>query len=116
MAPVPSFKSRTLESSLALRVRSSNDDFAHELVALVDARVKLVVDEALAVLHGPLGIDVFLRTLVGLPRNWHDAFLDCVGLFTLVALDRRLHQRRVDDLAMACQVAMRQQLLLHLVE
>jgi len=38
-----------------------DDDFAYELVALVDAGVKLVAEVVLAMLLRPLGVDVFLR-------------------------------------------------------
>ena len=93
-----------------------DDHFTHELVALVDACVKLVAEVALVMLLCPLGVDVFLGTLVHLPGNWHGAFLDYVGFLALVALHRCLYQRSVNDLAAARQIAMRQQLLLHLVE
>jgi hypothetical protein len=93
-----------------------DDDFAYKLVALVDAGVKLVAEVVLAMLLRPLGIYVFLRAFVSLPGNRHGAFLDRRCLFTLVALDRCLDKRRIDDLAAACQIAMRQQLLLYLVE
>jgi hypothetical protein len=93
-----------------------DDDFAYELVALVDAGVKLVAEVVLAMLLRPLGIDVFLRAFVSLPGNNNGSFLDRLCLFTLVALDRGLDERRIDDLAAAREIAVRQQLLLHLVE
>jgi hypothetical protein len=93
-----------------------DDDFAHEFVSLVDAGVKLVAEVVLAMLLRPLGIDVFLRAFVRLPGDGHRAFFDRLRLFALVALNRCLDKRRIDDLAAACQIAVRQQLLLHLVE
>jgi hypothetical protein len=64
----------------------------------------------------PLGVDVFLRAFMSLPGDRHRAFLDRLRLFALVALDRCLNKRRIDDLATACQITVRQQLLLHLIE
>lgn len=64
-----------------------DDDFANELVALVDAGMKFIAEVVLAMLLAPLGVDVFLRAFVGLPGNRHDAFLHSLGLFTLVTLD-----------------------------
>jgi len=92
------------------------DDFAYELVALVDVGVKLVVEVVLAMLLRPLGVDIFLRAFMSLPGDGHRAFLDRLRLFALVALDRCLNKRRIDDLATACHLTMRQQLLLHLIE
>ena len=83
---------------------------------LVDADVTFVAKVVLAMLLRPLGVDVFLRAFVSLPGNWHGVILDGLRLFASVALDRRVHQRSIDDLAAARQVAMCQQLLLHLVE
>jgi hypothetical protein len=93
-----------------------DDDFAYELVALVDAGMKLVAEVVLAMLLRPLGVGVFLRAFMSLSGDRHRAFLDRLRLFALVALDRCLNKRRIDDLATACQITVRQQLLLHLVE
>ena len=79
--------------------------FAHQLVALVHAGVQLVAEVALAVLLCPTRIDILLRALVRLPAQRHRAFLDAVGFLALVALDRCLHQRGVDDLAATRHVA-----------
>lgn len=91
-------------------------DLADELVTLVDAGVQLVAKVVLAVLSGPLCVNVLLRTLVRLPTQRHRAFFDRFSLFSLVALNRSLDQRSVDDLAAARQIALRQQLLLDLLE
>lgn len=48
-----------------------------------------------------------------LPSDRHPAFLDRLRLFALVALDRCLNKRRIDDLTTACQITVRQQLLLY---
>jgi len=46
----------------------------------------------------------------------HRAFLDGLGVLAFVALDRRLHQQGVDDLATARHVALLLELLLDLLE
>ncbi len=78
--------------------------------------VQFVTEVALVVFLGPLGIDILLCTLMGFSFDRHRALFDDFYLFTLVALHRRRHQRGIDDLAAACQIAMREQLLLHLAE
>jgi len=83
-------------------------DSTDQLAALVDTGMQLVAKVILAVLFGPPGIDIFLRALVRLPTQRHRAFLDRLGLLALVALDRGLHQRSVDDLAATRQVTLRQ--------
>lgn len=78
--------------------------------------MQFVAKVVLSVLFGPLGIDVLLRTLVRFPAQWHRAFLDHLGFLTLVALDRSVHERSVDDLAATGQIPLRQQLRLDLLE
>ena len=65
---------------------------------LVDVGMQLVPEKILAVLFGSLGIDILLYTLVRFPTQRHRALLDRLGFFALVALDRSLHERRVDNL------------------
>lgn len=83
-----------------------DSDLADQLATLVDAGVQLIPEVILAVLSGPLGIDILLRALVRFPAQRHRAFLDRLGFLSLVALDRGLHQRGVDDLSAARQVTL----------
>lgn len=82
----------------------------------VDASVQLVAKMILAVLFGPLGIDIRVRALVRFPAQRHRAVLDRLGFLSLVALNRSLHQRGIDDLTAARQIPLQQQLLLDLLE
>lgn len=79
--------------------------FTQQLIALVHTGMELVAEVALAVLLRPARIDIFLRTLVWLSAQRHRALLDDVGFLALVALNRCLHQRRIDYLAAACHMA-----------
>ncbi len=81
-------------------------DLVDQLATLVDAGVQLVPEVILAVLSGPLGINILSRTLVRFPAQRHRAFLDQLGFLWVVALDRSLHQRGVDDLSSAGQVTL----------
>ena len=90
--------------------------FAHQLVALVHAGVQLVAKVILAVLFCPTRVDVLLCPLVRLPSQRHRALFDGVSFLALVALNRCLYQRRIDDLAAARQVTVLMQLFLDLLE
>ena len=90
--------------------------FADQLATLVDAGVQLITEVVLAMLLRPARVDVLLGPLVWFPRQRYRAFFDGLGFVAFVALDRRLHQRGVDDLAAACQIAVLLQLLLDLLE
>jgi hypothetical protein len=61
-----------------------DDDFAYELVALVDAGVKLIAEVVLAMFLRPLGVNIFLRAFVRLPGNRHGAFLDGLSFLALL--------------------------------
>lgn len=93
-----------------------DDYLAQQLVALVHTGVQLVAEIALTVLLGPARVDILLRAFVRLPAQRHSAVLDDLGFLSLVALDRRLGLRGIDDLAAARHVAVLLQLLLDLLE
>lgn len=63
--------------------------------------VPLVAVEALAVLLRPARLHILLHPLGITPVRWHLALLDRLVLLTGVALDRRVHNARIDDLAAA---------------
>lgn len=67
-------------------------DLADQLATLIDAGVQLVAEVILAMLFGPLGVDIPLFPFVWFPPQRHRAFLDRLGLRPLVALDRDLCQ------------------------
>lgn len=67
--------------------------------------MQLVAEVALAVLLGPARVDILLRAFVRLPTQRHGAVPDDLGFPLLVALDLRLDQRGIDDLATARHVA-----------
>jgi len=91
-------------------------DLADELVTLVHAGVQFVAEVRFTVLFGPARVDIFLRTFVGFPSQGHGAVFDGVSLVPLVALYWRLHQRGINDLTAAGNVAMFLQLLLGLLD
>lgn len=99
-----------VEMLAVVRAGGVGRELADQFVFIVDVHRQLVAKVGFAVLLGPAGILVLLAPLGRFPIGRRRALIEQFFLAATVVLLRRRHQRRVNDLTAACDIALLEQL------